>query len=226
MEPRYTCNGKCVVCSRANSTKRRLENPEYHKAIQNSYASKNRRKINKKARASYRKNRTEKLKAAKRHREANREQYKEASRRYYASNKKRVATATKRRRAKSLKKFQRARRESYARNRVTEIARQKIWSKANPESMRIIQARSRIKRLSAKGRFTIKDVRDKLKKQKGICIYCPTVLIKGYHIDHKKPLSRGGSNWPRNLQLTCPTCNLRKSSKTHSEFMRCLKVAA
>jgi 5-methylcytosine-specific restriction endonuclease McrA len=43
-------------------------------------------------------------------------------------------------------------------------------------------------------------------------------LGRSYHVDHKQPVSRGGSNWPENLAVTCPTCNLRKSDKTEAEF--------
>ena len=38
-----------------------------------------------------------------------------------------------------------------------------------------------------------------------------------YHVDHRMPLSLGGSNYPDNLQLLCPTCNLSKSA-THPDI--------
>jgi len=33
------------------------------------------------------------------------------------------------------------------------------------------------------------------------------------HIDHVKPISKGGSNWPANLRPACEPCNLRKSDQ-------------
>lgn len=50
------------------------------------------------------------------------------------------------------------------------------------------------------------------------CTYCGT-LLAAYHIDHKTPLRRGGTNDMENLQLLCPTCNMSKGTKTHDEFL-------
>ena len=47
-------------------------------------------------------------------------------------------------------------------------------------------------------------------QQKGKCVYCRASLKKGYHADHIQPLSKGGSNWISNIQLTCGPCNNRK----------------
>jgi 5-methylcytosine-specific restriction endonuclease McrA len=50
------------------------------------------------------------------------------------------------------------------------------------------------------------------------------LLSDQFHIDHKTPISRGGSNDIGNLQILCPTCNMKKGAKTHDEYMRILKV--
>jgi len=50
------------------------------------------------------------------------------------------------------------------------------------------------------------------------CMYCGVLLSGTYHIDHKTPISRGGTNDLENLQLLCPTCNLRKHTMTDEEF--------
>ncbi len=65
---------------------------------------------------------------------------------------------------------------------------------------------------AAPGRFTPSDIRALMVAQRGLCAICRCSILMLYHIDHKLPLSRGGSNWPYNLQLLCPPCNVRKSN--------------
>ena len=55
--------------------------------------------------------------------------------------------------------------------------------------------------------------------QGGKCRYCGVRLDSAYmEVDHKVPLSRGGSNDRRNLQLLCGPCNRRKGRATDAEF--------
>lgn len=43
------------------------------------------------------------------------------------------------------------------------------------------------------------------------CAYCGRPLYTGsLTVDHVKPISRGGSNWPANLVPACKACNQRK----------------
>ncbi len=56
-------------------------------------------------------------------------------------------------------------------------------------------------------------------KQDAHCVYCGMLLSGDYHIDHKTPVSRGGSNDIENLQILCPTCNVKKGAKTHDEYV-------
>lgn len=41
-----------------------------------------------------------------------------------------------------------------------------------------------------------------------------------WHIDHKHPISRGGSNEMSNLTLACRACNLRKGDTAYEEFIQ------
>ena len=53
-------------------------------------------------------------------------------------------------------------------------------------------------------------------QQRALCGICGNRLPideHQIHIDHKVPISRGGMDWPENLQATCAPCNLRKGSR-------------
>lgn len=72
---------------------------------------------------------------------------------------------------------------------------------------------------NADGYFSKSDIDMMLLSQDGICVYCPADFdVTGYHIDHIIPLIKSGSNWPDNLQLLCPTCNLKKSGKSPEQY--------
>ncbi len=67
------------------------------------------------------------------------------------------------------------------------------------------------------GSFGASDLALMMKHQKGRCWWCGQKLA-AYHIDHRIPASKGGSNDPSNLVLSCPTCNVRKNAKMPLEF--------
>ena len=71
------------------------------------------------------------------------------------------------------------------------------------------------------------DVRDALHKQQGgKCMYCGRKLPQDiFHIDHKTPRKRNGSDRLSNQQLLCGTCNGRKGGDlTDGEFRRRYKL--
>ena len=56
--------------------------------------------------------------------------------------------------------------------------------------------------------------------QKWKCGICRTGVKSGYHLDHIMPIARGGRHEPRNLQLLCGPCNLRKSARDPIHHMQ------
>jgi 5-methylcytosine-specific restriction endonuclease McrA len=96
------------------------------------------------------------------------------------------------------------------------------WQQKNPEKVRVYarnaQARRRAALYACEGSFSKSDI-DRIKKlQRGLCAYCRCKLNSKYHVDHITPLAKGGSNWPSNLQLCCPPCNLTKQAMDPIEY--------
>ncbi|HQU83931.1 MAG TPA: HNH endonuclease signature motif containing protein [Pyrinomonadaceae bacterium] len=77
---------------------------------------------------------------------------------------------------------------------------------------------------NAEGSFTADDVSKIYHSQKGCCKYCLVEVGNDYHLDHIIPISRGGTNYPENLQILCETCNLRKAKKTPEEFFQIYSI--
>jgi len=76
------------------------------------------------------------------------------------------------------------------------------------------------------GTHTDRDVLRQYDAQNGECFYCQVPLQNKYHVDHRIPVSRGGSNGPENLVCACGPCNLRKHTKTDVEFLAFLEGGA
>ena len=65
-------------------------------------------------------------------------------------------------------------------------------------------------RMSPKG---VQFVQRKLKKQMNQCFYCRKKIgTRSCHVDHVKPLWKGGKNHHTNFVLACPSCNIRKGA--------------
>jgi 5-methylcytosine-specific restriction endonuclease McrA len=110
----------------------------------------------------------------------------------------------------------------YAKNAEQQRQKTRDWAKANPDKLAARGARRRARERNAEGVYTAMDVQRIYATQKGKCACCQKNVGNDYHVDHIQPLSKGGNNWPTNLQILCPTCNVRKSARDPIEFMRSL----
>ena len=81
--------------------------------------------------------------------------------------------------------------------------------------------RRRARLRMATGNWSIENLQQIMKKQQCRCLCGVSFKKAKPTIDHKTPLSRGGSNWPRNLQWLCQPCNDSKGSKTMRERSPC-----
>jgi 5-methylcytosine-specific restriction endonuclease McrA len=106
------------------------------------------------------------------------------------------------------------------RNPEKSISSTRAWQKSNPDKVRAIDHTRRARKFNADGAHTASDIARIRAAQKDRCAMpdCRTKLGGKGHVDHIIALSKGGSNWPRNLQLLCEPCNLSKSARDPIEF--------
>lgn len=107
--------------------------------------------------------------------------------------------------------------EQRRKDSLKRTARDKLY----PEGRRARDRNRSARKREAEGRHTAADVLALYDRQKGKCATCKCVVtLDNKHVDHIKPLARGGSNWPQNLQILCSPCNLRKSAKDPVDWAR------
>jgi 5-methylcytosine-specific restriction endonuclease McrA len=205
---RYESTGTCVECIRAKARAWHAANRERVKARksassaliadqQSAYYRKNAAAIRARKRQQYWCDPDAERQRIQSYREQNREEVRrlarEAARRRYRSNPEKVKEAI------------------------------RAFRIANPDLVRKYNRINKHNRRQADGKFNSRDIENTWVQQRGRCAYfnfCGEHLSDGFHIDHAVPITRGGSNWPWNLQLCCPPCNLSKHNRDPLEFMR------
>ncbi len=89
----------------------------------------------------------------------------------------------------------------------------------NPEMAAARRERYKARLVAADGAYLPADITRIRKELKDNCYYCDTSLRGAGEVDHKTPLSRGGTNYPENVTLACRECNKDKRDKTAEEFI-------
>src|SRR6185437_13520610 len=93
------------------------------------------------------------------------------------------------------------------------------WQARNPEKNKVLQRRTKLQR-RAFGTVSSADFRFVFDHHAHRCVYCAST--ERLEIDHRVPVSRGGTNSLENLQIACRSCNGQKWSRTHEEFLQVL----
>lgn len=139
------------------------------------------------------------------------------SKEYRAKNRKLISERVRKRRLSNRDKINARKRQIYSENKkeLNEIQRQQYAK--NPEKRKSHNNNWKSRRLGNGGTYTADDIDRIFKHQCGKCAYflvCGARISSAtFHIDHIVPLSRGGRNDARNLQLLCASCNLRKHAR-------------
>ena len=101
--------------------------------------------------------------------------------------------------------------------RSPERRQRQIEASPNRRAVRkAADARRRSRKLQAAGSYTYLEWLLLVVSHGGRCAYCARVAI--LHADHRIPLARGGSNSIDNIVPACAPCNLRKGTRTETEF--------
>jgi 5-methylcytosine-specific restriction endonuclease McrA len=146
------------------------------------------------------------LERNRKYRANNPEWTKEQNQKFYAAHKEQHSEQAKIWRSKNIEKLK---------------ADKVRWREENREAHRAQRRNRKARKRQNGGTHTAADILDILRMQKFTCAACPTSLKKNpYHVDHIIPLSKGGGNGRRNLQILCVECNLEKSALDPHVFMR------
>ena len=95
--------------------------------------------------------------------------------------------------------------------------RLKKYRAEHPEKVREFRHRRNGKKLGRLPPGTVKSIGT---RQKWRCAVCRCSIKFKFHVDHITPIAKGGEHAPLNIQLLCPTCNMRKSAKDPIAFMQ------
>jgi 5-methylcytosine-specific restriction endonuclease McrA len=148
------------------------------------------------------------------HYERNREKYKAKATAWYAANRELcIERATNRNNNDRQSRLDVTRR--YYQRHKEDWTR---WREANPDKVKrnstVYVANRRARRVNAPGVFDFDAWMAKVAYHGWRCFYCHIPLTdETLTKDHRKPLSRGGSNWVANLVPACKPCNSQKWAK-------------
>lgn len=86
----------------------------------------------------------------------------------------------------------------------------KKYRRKNPDKVREWSTTRRAKKTGRLPKGTVKSL---LEFQGYKCVYCKCDISAKYHMDHIIPLAKDGKHKPSNIQILCPSCNVRKGAK-------------
>lgn len=189
----------CKVCNEKKSVEYRKLNAEKVAQKQRKYYEENKEILNKKHREYFKK--------------------------YYQLNKKKVIEATTKYYKVNEEKVREYKKEYKEKNKDAIVAQSKEYR--NSEKGKNSGHNARLKRRSHeyKVRFYPHERTKLLNRDNWTCQCCGIKVHDGSvndefkcHIDHIKPISKGGDSEPKNLRVLCRTCNLSKGNNVDEQL--------
>ncbi|SDH09512.1 HNH endonuclease [Paraburkholderia phenazinium] len=131
----------------------------------------------------------------------------------------------------------------YAENRELRAEQDRHWRAENPDKTKAIHAKWRASnpdKVAARnharraaygqsdGSHTPEELIQLLERQGYQCANpkcCVDLRVEKRHLDHKQPISRGGSNYIANLQWLCAFCNLSKGALDYEDWLQKVGIA-
>lgn len=208
IENRFVSARKCVECAKLENKTWIKSRGDYHRARMRKWHEDNLAHTRNYSKVYYQENRDIERRKSARWREENPEKVRAQNKCWYERNRQSALSYSKQYRKDNPEKCK--------------IARD-LWAERNKERLsqlrRAASFRRRVREAMAEGTHTVDDIKRLLIEQRRHCAACNADLNKtGYHVDHIQPLARGGTNWPDNLQILCPPCNLSKGAKDPAEW--------
>lgn len=137
-------------------------------------------------------------------------------RQYRQANREKIVEQQKEYREQNHEKYERY----YQANREKILERNKKYRKANLDKLRVYEQKRRALKKNATGNATAVEIQARFDYYGNRCYYCG--CDGKMTIEHRIPLSRGGSHHPANIVPACPSCNFSKRAKTEKEFLKLL----
>jgi len=229
---------RCLNCRNAIQKKYRLKNSEKIKAGQRDHYLRNKEKVKAHVKEYALKNQYKIQQYRKSHYEKNKERIKNSVKQYALNNQNKVKSYKKKYYLKNKDYIKNKVKKWNARNPEKVFLRSFLYKlnnrkKLNEDSRRRYQINKEktrfarnvrcrnyfAKKNNAVGFHVKEDILKKLSNQASCCNACKCDISQYFEIDHIEPISKGGSNWPSNLQLLCLSCNRSKGSKTMEDFL-------
>lgn len=197
----FTADNRCRPCRKAYLAAYRIENKEKLRELRVDWRNANKEKV---------------ASASARYRLRHKEELRRKDADYYARNKIKKVEYRKR----NAERIAMNQSEIRAANPEKRRAYDAMWRRKNPEKKRAQTINRRARLRGAYGRLSPNIKQRLFALQNGKCACCGQPLGNDSHLDHIVPLALGGENIDSNMQLLLSKCNLQKSSKHPTVFMR------